>query len=173
MYRIVLVLRDGTRVPWTPTSTGDIGTQAQCVAAARAIGGWDAPVARSPFRTPTFTPAAGASAAERRLTPLATTSVGDSAVAPRSGTGSIQNVKLAMLFLCTFALIGTAMLGVEAVHFLTWRPVPAVVLNSTVAAVRGSKGGVSYRPVVDYRYVVDGRSYRVEQRPRAHRLHEL
>ena len=158
MYRIVFVLRDGTRVPWTSTSTGDIGTQAQCVAAARAMGGWDAPVVRSISRTPVPTPV-GLGTTERRLTPLATMPVAGSGVAPRSNSGSMQNIKLVGCFLGVFAVIGVAMLAVEVDHFLTWRPVSAVVLNSTVTAVHGSKGGVSYRPVVTYRYAVGGRSY--------------
>jgi hypothetical protein len=160
MYRIVFVLRDGTRVPWTSTSTGDIGTQAQCVAAARAMGGWDAPVAGSMSRTPVPTPVGVGAVAERRLTPLATVPVADSGVAPRSDNGSVQNIKLVGCFLGIFAVIGAAMLAVEVDHFLTWRPVSAVVLNSTVTAVHGSKGGVSYRPVVTYEYAVGGRPYR-------------
>src|SRR5215469_2780579 len=46
-YRVVFVLRDGTRLPWTTILTSDLSTQATCAAAARAFGAWDAAAARS------------------------------------------------------------------------------------------------------------------------------
>lgn len=48
-WRPVFVCADNSRVPWTPMSTSDRITQARAVAAARAMGGWNAlPVEGSP-----------------------------------------------------------------------------------------------------------------------------
>ena len=48
-WRPVFVCADNSRVPWTPMSTSDRLTQARAVAAARAIGGWNAlPIEGSP-----------------------------------------------------------------------------------------------------------------------------
>jgi hypothetical protein len=48
-WRPVFVCENNNRVPWTPMSTSDRASQARAVAAARAIGGWNAlPVEGSP-----------------------------------------------------------------------------------------------------------------------------
>ena len=48
-WRPVFVCTDNSRVPWTPMSTSDRVTQARAVAAARAMGGWNAlPIEGSP-----------------------------------------------------------------------------------------------------------------------------
>ena len=48
-FRPVFVCADNSRVPWTPVSTSDRKSQARAVAAARAIGGWNAlPVESAP-----------------------------------------------------------------------------------------------------------------------------
>ena len=48
-WRPVFVCADNSRVPWTPMSTSDRASQARAVAAARAMGGWNAlPVEGSP-----------------------------------------------------------------------------------------------------------------------------
>src|SRR5262249_48692972 len=48
-FRPVFVCADGSRVPWTPMSTSSRAPQAQAVAAARTMGGWNAlPVEGSP-----------------------------------------------------------------------------------------------------------------------------
>jgi hypothetical protein len=48
-WRPVFVCENNSRVPWTPMSTSDRASQARAVAAARAIGGWNAlPVEGSP-----------------------------------------------------------------------------------------------------------------------------
>lgn len=151
-YRIVFVLRDGSRVPWTTVLTSDIGTQAACAAAARAFGGWDKAAARSgaaPTEVARPTPAPGTVAF--RPTPKSV----PTAVAP----APTQNVAWVMAFLAIFVLVGVSIVGVEVARLVTWRPVSAVVDGSRVEAVRGSKGGTSYRPVVSYTYRVEGRTY--------------
>jgi hypothetical protein len=48
-WRPVFVCENNSRVPWTPMSTSDRASQARAVAAARAMGGWNAlPVEGSP-----------------------------------------------------------------------------------------------------------------------------
>lgn len=42
VWRVVFVTRDNQRVPWTRVRTNDRASQARAVAAARAIGGWNA-----------------------------------------------------------------------------------------------------------------------------------
>ncbi|HXD23813.1 MAG TPA: hypothetical protein VN613_10705, partial [Gemmatimonadaceae bacterium] len=39
-YRVVFLMKDGSRVPWTPYSTGDRVSQETCAAAVRTFGGW-------------------------------------------------------------------------------------------------------------------------------------
>jgi hypothetical protein len=157
VYRIVLVLRDGSRVPWTAVSTSDMGAQAHCVSAARGFGGWDTAAARS-----------GAAATEvaRPTPPLGipvavaspVVSVANSLQVAR-GRGT-QNMGCVMLFLGIFSLVGVGLMAMQVERLLVWRPVAATVVATTIDAVRGSKGGTSYRPVVTYSYEVDGRWYR-------------
>jgi hypothetical protein len=150
LYRSVFVLRDGTRVPWTGAATGDFGSQARCVARARTFGGWDHR-ASDRVITPTTT----------RPTPLtampATSYPGEP---PRFGRPPrMQNARLVGVVLGAFALVGVVMMAVEAERLIRWRPVPAVVQASAVQAVRGNKGGTSFRPVVTYAYAVRGQRY--------------
>jgi hypothetical protein len=154
-YRSVFVLHDGTRVPWTSAATGDFGSQARCVATARAFGGWGT------IGSSTSGDHAAGTSGSPRPTPLptlpATSFPGD---LPRVGKPArMQNVKLVGFVLGAFALIGVAMTATEAERLMVWRPVPAVVETSAVQAVRSDKGGPSYRPVVTYQYAVNGRRY--------------
>ena len=151
LYRSVFVMRDGTRVPWTSAATGDFGSQARCVAAARAFGGWDRTVSEH------GAPSVGGS----RPTPLtavpATSFPGEP---PRYGAPPrMQNVKLVGFVLGAFSLVGVVMMIVEAERLILWRPVPAVVQASSVEAVRSNKGSTSFRPIVTYQYTVHGRRY--------------
>jgi|GEM_PF-1446538 hypothetical protein len=154
LYRSVFVLRDGTRVPWTSAATGDFGSQARCVATARAFGGWDRTASEHGARS---APSAGGS----RPTPLtampATSFPGEP---PRYGVPQrMQNAKLVGFVLGAFSLVGVGMMIVEAERLIVWRPVPAVVEASSVEAVRGNKGSTSFRPVVTYQYAVNGHRY--------------
>ena len=71
----------------------------------------------------------------------------------------MQNARLVGVVLGAFALVGVVMMAVEAERLIRWRPVPAVVQVSAVQAVRGNKGGTSFRPVVTYAYAVHGQRY--------------
>jgi len=154
-YRSVFVLRDGSRVPWTSAATGDFGSQAQCVATARAFGGWDT--------TSTGAASARASSATepRRPTPLAAMpAVSFPGDPPRAASPTrMQNAKLVGVVLGAFVVIGLAMTGTEAEHLMVWRPVAATVATSTVQAVPAGKGATTYRPLVTYQYAVNGRHY--------------
>jgi hypothetical protein len=155
LYRSVFVLRDGTRVPWTSAATGDFGSQARCVAAARAFGGWDRTTSDRGGTQPSGVTMSS------RPTPLtampATSFPGEPprfSVQPR-----MQNAKLVGVVLGAFALAGVVMMAVEAERLIRWRPVPAVVQASAVEAVRGNRGSTSFRPIVTYEYAVNGRRY--------------
>lgn len=71
----------------------------------------------------------------------------------RSGVGCLA---VPLLF---FAAVGAALWGWDAWRLLRWRPVPAVVTASSVREVRGSKGSLTYRPRVEYRYSAAGGSH--------------
>jgi len=154
-YRIVFVLRDGTRLPWTSLLTGDVGRQATCVAAARTFGGWDTAAVRSGAGSMEIarpTPAPGLQAV-RAPTPGSVTQ------AQVPGRPATQNLGCVMAFLGLFTLIGGGMAVVQVVRLVSWHPSPATVITSHIDAVRGSKGGTSYRPSVIYSYEVGGRRY--------------
>jgi hypothetical protein len=131
-YRPVLILSDSRHVPWTSVSTTDGRSMAVCVYAAQAFGGWR----NLPDRVTSPPPAAP---------PVQATSRG--------------NLMLARMLLGVFALIGVAMGGVQAFRLMTWQPVPATVMMSSVESVRGNRGTVSYRPAVSYWYRVNGTQY--------------
>jgi hypothetical protein len=167
LYRSVFVLRDGARVPWTGAATGDFGSQARCVARARTFGGWDHRASdRSPASPPGVATVPAVTHAmitptTARPTPLtampATSYPGEP---PRFGRPPrMQNARLVGVVLGAFALVGVVMMAVEAERLIRWRPVPAVVQASAVQAVRGNKGGTSFRPVVTYAYAVHGQRY--------------
>lgn len=146
-YRIVFVLRDGSRAPWTSLLTGDFGRQAQCVAAARAFGKWDSP------SSTTSDP--GATTDVVRRTPVYLNGV-LSAQTPSNG---VANVGLVAAFLGVVGLVGAVLMVMQVERLSSWRPVTATVLSSQVGVVKGERGGITYRPVVSYTYTVDGRSY--------------
>lgn len=173
LYRSVFVLRDGTRVPWTGAATGDVGSQARCVARARTFGGWDHRASDRSSASPPAVATVPALAATNpaltlmipptttRPTPLtampATSYPGEP---PRFGRPPrMQNARLVGVVLGAFALVGVVMMAVEAERLIRWRPVPAVVQASAVQAVRGNKGSTSFRPVVTYAYAVRGQRY--------------
>jgi Protein of unknown function (DUF3592) len=153
-YRIVFVLRDGSTLPWTALATSDIGTQSTCAAAARAFGGWDTAAARSgasPTEVARPTPAPGVTV----LRPTPRTA----AMASAATTPTAPRVAVVMAFLGIIALAGALATLSQLERLVTWRSVPAVIEASRVEAVRGSKGGTTYRPVVTYAYRVGDRTY--------------
>ena len=154
-YRVVFVLRDGTRLPWTTILTSDLGTQSTCAAAARAFGGWDAAAARSgaaPTEVARPTPPPG-------VVPILPTPRSVAVATQLARTPAVQNLGCVIGFLGLFVALGVSGVIVELERLATWRAVPAVVQESHIDAVKGSKGGVSYKPVVTYTYQVEGTSY--------------
>ena len=148
-YRIVFVLRDGSRSPWTSLLTGDFGRQAQCVAAARAFGKWDAPSAA------VSEPGSVTGTNVGRRTPVYLNGVLSTHV-PSNG---VANVGLVAAFLGIIVLIGAVLMIMQVERLASWRPVTATVMSSQVGVVKGDRGGVTYRPIVTYTYLVNGRSY--------------
>jgi hypothetical protein len=131
-YRVVFLMKDGSRVPWTPYLTNDRVSQETCAAAVRTFGGW-AGTPEHQVAPTTPTPALISH-------PLAT------------------NWGCLAAFLSIFVAIGLGMFSLEVYRVATWRPVAATVTLSGVAMVPGNKGN-SYKPVVVYNYTYDGTRY--------------
>ncbi|MGH7654404.1 MAG: DUF3592 domain-containing protein [Gemmatimonadaceae bacterium] len=131
-YRVVFLMKDGSRVPWTPYSTGDRVSQETCAAAVRTFGGW------------------GGSAAEQSQPTTPTPSFISHPVATSWGCVGA--------FLSIFVAVGLGLFSVGAYRITMWHPVPANVVSSDVGTVTGSKGN-TYKPVVVYNYRYDGRPY--------------
>lgn len=132
-FRVVCLMKDGSRVPWTPYSTSARIQQETAAAAARAFGGWtgNAEHAVTPATTPTPTLIAH---------PVAT------------------NWGCLAVFLSMFAALGLGIFSVEVYRVATWRPVTATVISSDVGTVAGNKGN-TYKPVVVYNYAYEGAPY--------------
>jgi len=131
-WRVVFLMKDGSRVPWTPYSTSARESQETCAAAVRAFGGWSGnPEHQLPPGT--ATPAVIAH-------PVAT------------------NWGCLAAFLALFFSVGIGMFGLEVYRIATWIPVSATVVSSDVGEVRGNKGN-TYKPVVVYNYRYQGNPY--------------
>ncbi len=128
-WRVVFLMKDGSRVPWTPYSTSARESQEMCAAAVRTFGGW----AGSP---------------EHQVAPVgATPAIIGHPVATNWGC-------LAAIF-GIFVAIGLGIFSVEVYRIAMWHPVPATVVSSDVGVVHGGKGN-SYKPVVVYNYRYQG-----------------
>ena len=131
-YRVVFLMKDGSRVPWTPYSTSARASQETCAAAVRTFGGW------------------GGGADEQRQPTTATPALISHPVATNWGCLAA--------FLSIFVAVGIGLFALQVYRLVTWRPVPAHVVSSDVGTVRGSKGN-SYKPVVVYNYRYQGQPY--------------
>ena len=131
-WRIVFLMKDGSRVPWTPYSTNARVSQESCAAAVRTFGGWTSDPEHQVQPT-TPTPALISH-------PVAT------------------NWGCLAAFLSLFVAIGLGMFTLELYRIATWRPVAATVFSSGVATVRGGKRD-TYKPFVTYDYSYDGMQY--------------
>jgi len=129
-YRPVLVLIDGRQIPWTSIMTSATRGQTQCVAAARAFGGWQGATAALPL-----------------------------APSPRIVAVPRGAVVIAGVLLAVFACAGLGIYGFETYRALMWRPVQATVMSTAVSRVGDAEGGTSYRPAVTYWYRVGGAQY--------------
>lgn len=132
-YRVVFLMKDGSRFPWTPYSTSARESQETSAAAVRAFGGW-AGNPEHPVQPVTATPALISH-------PVAT------------------NWGCLAAFLGLFVAAGLGIFGVEVYRVAMWQPVSAQVISSDVGTVRGSKGSITYKPVVGYTYTYDGIPY--------------
>jgi hypothetical protein len=132
-WRVVFLMKDGSRIPWTPYSTSARESQETCAAAVRTFGGW----AGNP---------------EHQVAPTTPTpAILSHPVATNWGCLAA--------FLSIFVAIGLGLFSLEVYRVLSWRPVSARVVLSGVTAVPGNKG-TSYKPVVEYDYTYDGQPYR-------------
>ena len=125
VYRPVFVMKDGTRTPWTAVSTGDLKGQGNCVAAVRAFTGWHA--------LPDETGAADAAAIQRAAASLRTGRV------------------LIFPFIGIFVLVGALLYVSQIKRYVTWQPVRARIVTSSIASSSGNNGTV-YRPAISYAY---------------------
>ena len=113
-YRAVFLMKDGSRVPWTPYSTSDRISQETCAAAVRTFGGW------------------GGSPEEQRQPVTSTPALISHPVATHWGC-------LAAFF-SIFLAIGGGLFGLQVYRLTMWRPVAATVVSSDVGTVSTSKG---------------------------------
>jgi hypothetical protein len=131
-WRVVFLMKDGSRVPWTPYSTNAFASQESCAAAMRAFGGW------------TGNP-------EHQAQPaIATPALISHPVATNWGCLAA--------FLSIFVAVGIGIFSLEVYRIATWHPVAATVISSDVGTVKGNKGN-SYKPVVVYSYRYEGAQY--------------
>lgn len=78
---------------------------------------------------------------------------------------NLSAMNFVSIFLAVFFLVGATIAGfgvrtvLQARESGSWPSVPGIIRTSTVTTQRGSKGGVSYKPVVTYSYSVDGAEY--------------
>lgn len=59
-----------------------------------------------------------------------------------------------------FLAVGSGMAWHQGHRIAVSQPVPATIETTRIDSARGSKGGTSYTPVVEFRYRVDGQDYR-------------
>jgi hypothetical protein len=131
-FRVVFMMKDGSRVPWTPYSTSARASQETCAAAVRSFGGW------------------GGDPGQQHQPTTPTPAIISHPVATNWGCMAA--------FLSVFAAIGIGITGVQLYRIATWKPVTANILSSDVGTVSGSKGN-TYKPVVVYNYRYNGQSY--------------
>ncbi|HTL96447.1 MAG TPA: DUF3592 domain-containing protein [Gemmatimonadaceae bacterium] len=125
VYRPVFVMKDGTRTPWTAVSTGDLKQQGNCVAAVRAFTGWHS--------LPDATSAADSAAIQR-------------------AAAALRKARVLMFpIIGIFVLVGAMMYLSQVKRYLTWQPVRARIVTTSIASSSGDNGTV-YRPVVSYAY---------------------
>jgi hypothetical protein len=131
-FRVLFMMKDGSRVPWTPYLTSARESQERCAAAVRTFGGWGGtPDQQHQPTTPT--PALISH-------PVAT------------------NWGCLAAFLSIFLAVGGGLFSLELYRIATWRPVVATVVSSDVGTVNRGKGN-TYKPVVVYNYRYLGRPY--------------
>ncbi len=131
-FRVVFLMKDGSRVPWTPYSSSARISQETCAAAARTFGGW-------------------AGTPEHQVQPTTAT---PALISHPAAT----NWGCLAAFLSIFVAIGLGMFSLQVYRIVSWTPVTATVVSSDVGVVRGNKGN-SYKPVVVYNYRYQGSPY--------------
>lgn len=126
VYRPVFVMKDGSRVAWTSVYTGDLKRQSNCLAAVRAFTGWhtlpDAP------------------------------SAADTAAIQRAAAGVRTGRMLMYPFLAIFIVVGGLLYVSQVKRYLTWQPVRARIVTSSIASSSGSNNTPAYHPVLSYAY---------------------
>jgi hypothetical protein len=125
VYRPVFLMTNGTRVPWTTISTGDLKRQGNCVAAVRAFTGWHA-LADGPRAA-------------------------DTAAIQRAAAGVRVARMLMFPFLAIFIVVGASMYISQVKRYVSWQPVRARIVSMDIASSSGDNGTV-YRPVISYAY---------------------
>jgi Protein of unknown function (DUF3592) len=135
-WRVVFLMKDGSRTPWTPYLTSARITQETCAAAARVFGGW----AGSAEHTP----------------PASITSPSLISHPAATSWGC-----LAALF-GIFIAIGLGIFSLQLYRMATYVPVGANVVSSGVREVPGNRGK-SYAPDILYSYMWEGKMYSSRQ----------
>lgn len=126
VYRPVFVMKNGTRVAWTAVYTGDFKRQSNCLAAVRAFTGWHA-----------LPDASGAA---------------NTAAIQRAAAGVRTGRMLMYAILAIFIAVGGLLYVSQVKRYLTWQPVRARIVASSIASSSGSNNAPVYRPVLSYAY---------------------
>jgi hypothetical protein len=148
-FRVTIVLRDGYRLPLTSWYTSG-SSHAQAAAAARAFLG----IVETPPATPTPDPMdavlrdlpAGIAATVRTMQ-------------SRGVSGRRFPIAVFILFAGCFTALGSWLNYQQYRKLSNYVAAPAIVLFTDVASHRGNKGGMTYSPVVTYRYHVGERDF--------------
>jgi len=132
-WRVTILLKDGARLPLTSIYTSSLAHREAAAAAREFLG------LPSPPEPVDALPVRAISAAAQRTSPVM--------------------LGCMTVFLMVFVAVGGRLVFVEWHRLNAARPMPATVLSTTVESIRGSKGGYTYRPVVTFRYEMNGHVY--------------
>ncbi len=157
-YRVALVLRDGSRLPWTSYYTSG-PSQHTVAAAAREFLELETTAAEQAREQAMSTAPTPPTIDDGNIGRMHPREAGTFAVRktvrghPRLGGAFIALIGL------LFLAVGCWMWTTQHERLSSYRPVMARVISSTVTTHSTTRGGIVHTPVVRYSYEVDGRQY--------------
>jgi Protein of unknown function (DUF3592) len=83
----------------------------------------------------------------------------EGAPAVAQAVSSVRNLGCLYVFAALFIGFLLFLTAIQVMPLLTWKPTSATVVSSNVGWVRSSKGGTTWKPVIEYTYTVDGATY--------------
>ncbi len=135
-WRVVFLMKDGSRIPWTPYSTSMRVTQETCAAAVRSFGGWSG----------------------RPDHPVPPSIASPSLISHPAAT----NIGCLAAFLSIFVAVGLGIFSLQVYRIITYEPVSARVYSTDIKTISGDKGS-TYAPLVNYGYTWKGTAYQASQ----------